>query len=86
MAVTEAVIRELLKGVAVIVFNKVTNDSIRFMICTQNLKLIPQWAHPKGYPMNRNPDIIRVYSFDTGDWRSFYKDEVLIARKYERKT
>lgn len=71
----------LLRDVALIVFRKVTNNKPRTIIATQNLSLIPENQHPKGSDTrNRNPNIIRVYSFGEKDWRSFYRGEVLTAQ------
>jgi len=76
---TKAQLQELLRGVGVVIFIKVTNGNHRIMTCTQNLKLIPREQHPQGLAYNLNPAILRVYSLNDGDWRSFYISEVLYA-------
>ena len=73
-------LEELLKTTAVTVeFKKVSDGSIRTMICTKNFELIPEEDYPvqETSPAAKNDDIIRVYDMESMAWRSFRKDSVI---------
>ncbi len=70
----------LLKDTVVTVkFTKVTDGSVRTMVCTKNFELIPQADYPKqeSLPQIVNDEIIKVYDMEAQAWRSFRKDSVI---------
>ncbi len=73
----------LLQSVAVVTFRKIEDGSIRQMICTRNLELIPLSQWPKGLGGSYPPGLIKVYDLAFNDWRSFYDYTVLNARSYK---
>jgi len=60
-------------------FAKVSDGSVRKMVCTQNFKLIPESDYPKTelFPTAENDEIFRVYDLEKNSWRSFRKDSVI---------
>jgi len=73
--------REFLKSflsnqVMLVRFTK-RDGSERVMLCTRDMKLIPEENHPKGANFTENPDVLRVWSTDDEGWRSFRYDSVL---------
>lgn len=81
MAVSDSLLETLLQEVAIVTFRKRTTGEIRTMPCTRNLNLVPEDMLPKGNDKQRNPDIIKVYSLDRNNWRSFYKQDVIDIKK-----
>jgi hypothetical protein len=82
MAVSDVLLEEYLGGIAMVTFTKKTTGEVRVMPCTKNLALIPEELHPSGTDTrNLNPDIIRVFSLDRNEWRSFYKSSIINIEK-----
>lgn len=73
-------LQTLLKDTVVTVeFTKVSDGSIRTMVCTKNFELISESDYPKqeALPKVVNDDIIKVYDVEASAWRSFRKDSIL---------
>lgn len=73
-------LEDLLKTTVVTVeFTKVSDGSVRTMICTKNFELIPESDYPKHESLLtiKNDDIIKVYDMEASAWRSFRKDSIL---------
>lgn len=75
MAIDDVSLDRLLKGRARVVFMK-KDGSVREMICTTNLSLVPAELHPRGTG-KYNIDIQRVFDLELNEWRSFYKSYLM---------
>ena len=77
MIIQGEVERMLRQNICVVEFQKVTNSSLRAMICTLRPDIIPA---TKGMPRNLPPGLIPVWCLDKNDWRSFYINTVRNVR------
>lgn len=61
-----------------VVFTK-KDGTIRTMICTTNMNIIPSEKHPTGNGIQNetNQNIKKVYDLEKNDWRSFRIDSVI---------
>jgi hypothetical protein len=75
MAVDDVTLDRYLKGRARVVFMK-KDGSVREMICTTNLALVPADLHPKGSG-KFNINVQRVFDLELNEWRSFYKSYLM---------
>jgi hypothetical protein len=69
-----------LRSVALVIFEKM-DGTIREMVCTSNLDIVPSSQHPKGVRTNLPDYIVRVFDLQKEDWRSFNRASVLSIRK-----
>ena len=67
--------KKLHEKVCHVVFTKVDGTE-RDMLCTLNMGLIPESAHPKHEIHTPDNDIIRVYDTEKEAWRSFHTGKV----------
>ena len=73
----------LTKNLCRIIFKKVTNGSLRFMLCSLSLDFIPKHAYSDAIKIISNPEEfiktqkIVVWDIESNDWRSFYKNSVI---------
>ena len=69
----------LITTVVTVEFTKVSDGSVRTMVCTKNFELIPSSDYPKqeALPTIKNDEIIKVYDMEAKAWRSFRKDSVI---------
>jgi len=65
--------------VVTVEFTKVSDGSVRKMVCTKNFELIPSSDYPKqeAMPTAKNDEIIKVYDMEAAAWRSFRKDSII---------
>jgi hypothetical protein len=75
MAIDDVSLDRLLKGRARVVFMK-KDGSVREIVCTTNLSLVPTELHPRGTG-KYNIDIQRVFDLELNEWRSFYKSYLM---------
>lgn len=67
----------LQNGIVHVVFEK-KDGSIREMLCTTVLEIIPESKHPKGESTVKLSDTVRrVYDLEADGWRSFRVDSVI---------
>ena len=72
----------LREGKQTVTFTKVDGTE-RVMECTLNTSMIPEEKHPveskpksDGTPKKESTEVVRVFAFDVGEWRSFRVDSV----------
>jgi hypothetical protein len=68
---------KLLDGIAYIIFYKKGYASLRYMLCTQNLKYVPQEDWPPGPPIVFPDHVARIYDLEIMAWRSFIKANIV---------
>jgi len=59
------------------------DGTIRRMICTRDMKQIPEEKHPKGTGKERNSEVIVAFDLEKGEWRSFLRESVRVVRVVE---
>lgn len=64
-------IRQLLSAGPVLVKFEKRDGSIREMLCTTSVLLIPEEKTPKHTHLTVNSDQVRVFDLDLKEWRSF---------------
>jgi hypothetical protein len=72
--------RMLRQNICVVEFNKVTNNTMRAMICTLRPDITPP---TKGMPHPLPAGLIPVWCLDKSNWRSFYIHTVRNVRVME---
>lgn len=73
----QTLLRESLsKGLVEVTFIK-KDGTERVMICTRNLDIVPEYAHPT-MEFNDREDFYRVYDVEKDGWRSFNEDQVVL--------
>lgn len=70
MMTKDELIAELHDRNMVVTFTK-KDGSERKMICTLADDRIPENLHPKGTGVKYDPDQVRVFDLEKGEWRSF---------------
>lgn len=70
-----------LNNVSFVKFRKV-DGSIRNMICTLDLSMIPNKKHPTGMMSNYSDNQIRVFDIVAQEWRSMREENVLEVTEY----
>jgi len=59
------------------------DGTIRSMICTRDMKRIPEDRHPKGTGKQRSENTIIAFDLEKGEWRSFLRESVRVVRVVE---
>lgn len=70
-----------LGGVALVIFRK-KDGTLREMVCTTNLDLVPLGQQPKGTRGAGPPGLIKAYDLNKNEWRSFYDTSVISLQEY----
>lgn len=85
MITREKMLEELRKNTCDVKFTK-KNGETRQMLCTLEMKEIPESKHPIGEStIKPNPEVIRVFDKEKEEWRSFRVDSVISFNDYEDK-
>ena len=71
----EEMMTALAEGTCRVIFKK-ANGEERDMLCTREMRNIPEEYRPK-YGENYTDEVIRVFDLDKGEWRSFKVDNVI---------
>jgi|6_EtaG_2_1085325.scaffolds.fasta_scaffold95520_3 hypothetical protein len=75
----------LRKNLCRVIFKKVTNGSVRVMLCSLSLEHIPKNKHQEAILLISDPrDVflkqkVVVWDIESNDWRSFYENTLLSA-------
>ena len=81
----DSMLANLREGVCRVTFTK-KNGETRQMLCTLEMKEIPESKRPIGEStIKPNPEVIRVFDKEKEEWRSFRVDSVISFNDYEDK-
>ena len=58
------------------------DSSVRKMLATRDLRLIPKESHPQGLKDTNNEVAVPVYDIEAKAWRSYKPDSVLTVDSY----
>ena len=76
MTKRESMLTNLREGACRVTFTKKNGDT-REMLCTLEMRNIPEYKRPIGESaIKENPEVIRVFDMEKYEWRSFRVDSV----------
>ena len=77
----QTIIKRLLSGTWVVVFKKVSDDSIREMKCSLMEEYVGTPTKQKK-AIKRNEEVLPVWDIDSKGWRSFRFDSVITMKAF----
>ncbi|MBC8442849.1 MAG: DUF2693 domain-containing protein [Proteobacteria bacterium] len=81
----KTIVKRLLSGTWVVVFRKVSDDSIREMKCS----LMEEFVGPptkQNKAIKKNKEVLPVWDIDSKGWRSFRFDSVITMKELTKGT